>query len=519
MAVKIGINGFGRIGRNYLRAALAQGADLEIVAVNDLTDNKTLAHLLKYDSVTGRLDATSRTTTTPSPSAARRSRSSKSATRRTCPWGELGVDIVIESTGRFTKAEDAQASTSQAAPRRCSSRRPRPATTRRSSWASTRTTYDPETHVIISNASCTTNCLAPLAKVFNDAFGIERGFMMTAHAYTADQNLQDGPHSDLRRARAAADQHRARPRPVPPRPSASCCPSSSASSSGFALPRAGAHRLDHRPHDRHPDRGPSRSTRSTPPTRPPPRGRSKGILKYTEDPIVSSDIQLNPHSSIFDSELHQRQRQPGQGLGAGTTTSGATPTASSTSPSTSPNASNRAIVALRTLDSLGSLAGKRVIVRCDLNVPLKDGVITDDGRVRASLPTLNALIDQGARVVVCSHLGRPDGAPDAEVQPRAGRAAAVGAARQARSRSPRDTVGGSAHDAVAALEDGDVARAREPALQPGRDREGRGRAPRVRRRARRARRRARLGRLRRRAPQAGERLRARRAPAVARPGS
>ena len=203
MAVKIGINGFGRIGRNYLRAALAQGADLEIVAVNDLTDNKSLAHLLKYDSVGGRLaedvsyDGDSITV------GGKSIRVFEERDPANLPWGDLGVDIVIESTGRFTKAEDARKHIAGGAKKVLISA---PATGDDATivMGVNEETYDPENHVIISNASCTTNCLAPLAQVFNEAFGIERGFMMTAHAYTADQNLQDGPHSDLRRARGAA---------------------------------------------------------------------------------------------------------------------------------------------------------------------------------------------------------------------------------------------------------------------------------------------------------------------------
>ena len=202
MSVKVGINGFGRIGRNYLRAALAQGSDIEIVAVNDLTDNAALAHLLKYDSVGGVLahevshDGDSITV------GATASAFLKSATGQPA-WGELGVDIVIESTGSLHEGRRRQ----EAHCRRCqegSHLGPATGDDATIVMGVNEETYDPEKHVIISNASCTTNCLAPLAKVFNDAFGIERGFMMTAHAYTADQNLQDGPHSDLRRARGAA---------------------------------------------------------------------------------------------------------------------------------------------------------------------------------------------------------------------------------------------------------------------------------------------------------------------------
>ena len=256
MAVKIGINGFGRIGRNYLRAALAQGADLEIVAVNDLTDNKTLAHLLKYDSVGGPLtedvsyDGDSITV------GGKTIKVFEERDPANLPWGELGVDIVIESTGRFTKAEDAKKHIAGGAKKVLISA---PATGDDATivMGVNEETYNPETDVIISNASCTTNCLAPLAKVFNDAFGIERGFMMTAHAYTADQNLQDGPHSDLRRARAAAINI------VPASTGAAKAIGHGAAraqrqAERLVVPRAGAHRLHRRPDDRHPHRGSDR---------------------------------------------------------------------------------------------------------------------------------------------------------------------------------------------------------------------------------------------------------------------
>ena len=203
MPVKIGINGFGRIGRNFFRAALAKGSDLEIVAVNDLTDTKTLAHLLKYDSISGKLDAE---ISIDGDSIVVNGKKIKVLADRdpaNLPWGELGVDIVIESTGFFTNADKARAHINAGAKKVLISA---PATNEDATFVIgvNEKDYDPKNHHIISNASCTTNSLAPLAKVFNDKFGIERGLMTTIHAYTADQNLQDGPHSDLRRARAAA---------------------------------------------------------------------------------------------------------------------------------------------------------------------------------------------------------------------------------------------------------------------------------------------------------------------------
>jgi glyceraldehyde 3-phosphate dehydrogenase len=301
VAVKIGINGFGRIGRNYLRAALAQGADLEIVAVNDLTDNKTLAHLLKYDSVGGPL---AHDVSYDGDSITVGGHSIKVFEERdpaNLPWGELGVDIVIESTGRFTKAEDAKKHIAGGAKKVLISA---PATGNDATivMGVNEETYDPETDVIISNASCTTNCLAPLAKVFNDAFGIERGFMMTAHAYTADQNLQDGPHSDLRRARAAA---------------VNIVPASTgaAKAIGLVLPELNG-KLSGSSYRVPIPTGSIVDLTVVTPTEgltveqinaaykaAAENGPLVGYLEYTEDPIVSSDIQLNPHSSIFDAEL------------------------------------------------------------------------------------------------------------------------------------------------------------------------------------------------------------------------
>ncbi|QIG40827.1 type I glyceraldehyde-3-phosphate dehydrogenase [Microbacterium sp. 4R-513] len=301
MTVKIGINGFGRIGRNFLRAALAQGADLEIVAVNDLTDNKTLAHLLKYDSVGGPLGEDVSYTEDSITVGGKAIKVFEERDPANLPWGELGVDIVIESTGRFTKAADAGKHIAGGAKKVIISA---PGTDVDGTFVMgvNEDTYDSASMNIISNASCTTNCLAPLAKVFNDAFGIERGFMMTAHAYTADQNLQDGPHSDLRRARAAAINI------VP-------ASTGAAKAIGLVLPELNG-KLS------------GSSYRVPVPTgsivdltivteregltvdeinaayaAAAADGNLKGYLQYTEDPIVSSDIQLNPHSSIFDAEL------------------------------------------------------------------------------------------------------------------------------------------------------------------------------------------------------------------------
>ena len=300
MATRVGINGFGRIGRNYLRAELAKGTDLEIVAVNDLSDPKALAHLLKYDSVTGRIP---QHVTVEGQNIIVDGKPIKVLAERdpaNLPWGELGVDIVIESTGRFTNAEDAKKHIEAGAKKVLISA---PATGDDATFVLgvNDHLYDPEKHHIISNASCTTNCLAPLAKVFNDTFGIVNGLMTTVHAYTADQNLQDGPHSDLRRARAAA---------------INIVPSSTgaAKAIGLVLPELKG-KLDG-----YALRVPVPTGSITDLTVVASRevtveeikaaykaaaesGPLKGILLYTEDEIVSSDIVTDPHSSIFDAGL------------------------------------------------------------------------------------------------------------------------------------------------------------------------------------------------------------------------
>lgn len=300
MSVKIGINGFGRIGRNYLRAALAQGSNLEIVAVNDLSDTKSLAHLLKYDSITGRLDATVSHDDNHVIVNGHKIKVLAERNPADLPWGELGVDIVIESTGRFTNASDAVKHIEAGAKKVIISA---PASGEDATFVVgvNHTDYDPAAHHIISNASCTTNCLAPLAKVFNDNFGIEQGLMTTVHAYTADQNLQDGPHSDLRRSRAAAVNI------VPTSTGAAkaiglVLPELKGKLDGYALrvpvPTGSITDL-------------TVTTKSTVTVEEikavfkaaSESGPLKGILLYTEDEIVSSDIVTDPHSSIFDAGL------------------------------------------------------------------------------------------------------------------------------------------------------------------------------------------------------------------------
>src|SRR5215213_9394422 len=204
MPVRVGINGFGRIGRNVFRAAHESAADVEIVAVNDITDARTLAHLLKYDSVFGPFAGTVVETDAGLEIDGREVRVLAERDPAQLPWGDLGADVVIESTGLFTKRDAAAKHLDAGAQKIIISA---PATEPDATvvlGVNFDEVYDPDRHDVISNASCTTNCLAPLAKVLNDEIGIERGLMTTIHAYTADQRLQDAPHKDLRRARAAA---------------------------------------------------------------------------------------------------------------------------------------------------------------------------------------------------------------------------------------------------------------------------------------------------------------------------
>jgi glyceraldehyde 3-phosphate dehydrogenase len=297
MAVKVGINGFGRIGRNVFRAAHAAGADLDFVAINDLTDPATLAHLLKYDSILGRF---------PGEVAADGDSISVDGTPlkvlserdpAALPWGELGVDVVIESTGFFTGRDDAAKHLSAGAKKVIISAPAKEPDVTVALGVNFDSDYDRDKHEIISNASCTTNCLAPLAKVLNDSFGIEHGLMTTIHAYTADQRLQDMPHKDLRRARAAAINL------IPTTTGA-------AKAVGLVLPTLNG-KLNGLSVRAPVVTGSVVDLVFTPssPTdvdavnaavKAAAEGPLKGILAYTEDPIVSTDIVGDPHSSVFD---------------------------------------------------------------------------------------------------------------------------------------------------------------------------------------------------------------------------
>ncbi|HUR13979.1 MAG TPA: type I glyceraldehyde-3-phosphate dehydrogenase [Mycobacteriales bacterium] len=298
MTVRVGINGFGRIGRNFFRAALASGADIEIVGANDLTDNKTLAHLLKYDSILGRLGDVSFTGDSITVGD-RTFRAFEERDPANLPWGEIGADVVIESTGFFTDGTKARAHLDGGAKKVIISA---PASNEDLTvvMGVNDGDYDPATHHVISNASCTTNCLAPMAKAIDDEFTIVKGLMTTVHAYTQDQNLQDGPHSDLRRARAAAINI------VPTSTGAAkaiglVLPQLKGKLDGYALrvpiPTGSATDLTV-------EVGRETSVEEVNAVvRAAAEGILKGFLKYTEDPIVSSDIVTDPSSCIFDSGL------------------------------------------------------------------------------------------------------------------------------------------------------------------------------------------------------------------------
>ncbi|MDA8438423.1 MAG: type I glyceraldehyde-3-phosphate dehydrogenase [Propionibacterium sp.] len=300
MTVKVGINGFGRIGRNYFRALLSQNADLEVVAVNDLTDTKTLAHLLKYDSILGRFPGE---VSYDDEGITVNGKTIKVLAERDpakLPWAELGVEIVVESTGLFVDATKAKAHIDGGAKKVLISA---PAKNEDITivMGVNDNLYDPAAHTIISNASCTTNCLAPMAKALNDGLGIVKGLMTTIHAYTQDQNLQDGPHKDLRRSRAAALNM------VPTTTGAAkavalVLPELKGRLDGYAMrvptPTGSATDLTFEA---------SRETTvdevNALVKKAAEEGPLKGYLTYTEDPIVSKDIETDPASCIFDAGL------------------------------------------------------------------------------------------------------------------------------------------------------------------------------------------------------------------------
>jgi len=299
MAVKVGINGFGRIGRNVFRAAHAAGADLEFVAVNDLVDTATMANLLKYDSILGRFPGEVEVSEGGLAIDGTELKVLSERDPADLPWSDLGVDVVIESTGFFTKRDDAAKHLAAGAKKVIISA---PATEPDVTVAlgvNFDSAYDPGAHDIISNASCTTNCLAPLAKVLHEAFGIEQGLMTTIHAYTADQRLQDMPHKDPRRSRAAALNL------IPTTTGAAkavglVLPELNGKLNGFSMrapvPTGSAVDLVFTtPNPLEPDQINAALKAAA-------DGPLKGILAYTEDPIVSTDIVGDPHSSIVDAQ-------------------------------------------------------------------------------------------------------------------------------------------------------------------------------------------------------------------------
>jgi glyceraldehyde 3-phosphate dehydrogenase len=301
MAVRVGINGFGRIGRNVFRAAQERGADIDWVAVNDLTDARTLGHLLKYDSMLGPYPGTVEAKDASLVVDGKELRVLAERDPAALPWGELGADVVIESTGLFTDRENASKHLEGGAQKVVISAPATGADVTVALGVNFDEAYDRDAHQVISNASCTTNCLAPVAKVLHDAVGIKHGLMTTIHAYTADQNLQDLPHKDLRRARAAAINL------IPTSTGAAkaiglVVPELEGKLHGFAIraPIATGSVIDltaevARETSAEEVNEAFRAAADT--------GALEGILAYTEDPIVSTDIERSPYSAIFDSEL------------------------------------------------------------------------------------------------------------------------------------------------------------------------------------------------------------------------
>jgi glyceraldehyde 3-phosphate dehydrogenase len=296
LTVRVGINGFGRIGRNFFRAVVASGADVQIVGVNDLTDNRTLANLVKYDSILGRLDGEVSATETEITAAGQTFKVFAERDPSALKWGDLGADIVIESTGFFTDATKAKAHVDGGAKKVIISA---PAKNEDVTivMGVNEGSYDPAQHTVISMASCTTNCLAPMAKALNDGLGIERGLMTTVHAYTGDQNILDAPHKDLRRARAAALNI------VPTSTGAAkavalVLPELKGKLDGYALrvptPTGSATDLTFT----------AGKETSVDEVNEVMRAAADGkYLRYNEDPIVSTDIVTDPASCIFDAPL------------------------------------------------------------------------------------------------------------------------------------------------------------------------------------------------------------------------
>jgi glyceraldehyde 3-phosphate dehydrogenase len=299
VTVRVGVNGFGRIGRNFWRAVKAGGYDIEIVAFNDLGDVATMAHLLKYDSVLGRLEEDVRVTDDGIAVGGRTIKALAERDPGKLPWGELGVDVVVESTGFFTKADDARKHVDEGGAKKVVISAPAKGEDLTVVLGVNDSAFD-GTQTVISNASCTTNCIAPMAKVLHDAIGVQRGLMTTVHAYTQDQNLQDAPHKDLRRARAAAINI------VPTSTGAAAAigrviPELDGKLDGYAMrvPVPTGSITDF-------TATVSRETsveEVNAAFRAAADGPLKGIVRYNDEPIVSSDIITDPSSCIFDAPL------------------------------------------------------------------------------------------------------------------------------------------------------------------------------------------------------------------------
>ena len=298
MTHKVGINGFGRIGRNFLRASY-KDPDIEILAVNDITDSKTLAHLLKYDSVLGILEADIQAAEDAIIVDGKKIKVLSEKDPENLPWKDLGVSVVIESTGLFRKRQDTAKHIEQGGAEKVIISAPAIEPDATLVLGVNEDTYDHENHHIISNASCTTNCLAPVVKVLHDEFGIEKGFMTTIHAYTGDQKLLDAPHKDLRRARAAAISQ------IPTTTGAAkavglVIPELKGKIDGIAIrvPTANVSLVDLVALLK--KNGSAEKANAA--FKKAAEGNLKGILQFTEEPLVSVDFMANPHSAIVDGD-------------------------------------------------------------------------------------------------------------------------------------------------------------------------------------------------------------------------